>query len=137
MADSTREQFLRFAVVGAAGFAVDSAALYIAMQWLHSGHYLGRLISYLIAATFTWAMNRRFTFAGQVTRRRLSQWLKFLAVNSTGGAANYAVYALLVGTSMLVTEWPVIGVAAGSVAGLAINFILSRKLVFEQRSSGS
>ena len=56
-------QFLRFGLVGTAGFVVDAAALTAAMA-LGLGPYGGRVVSYLAAVTFTWAMNRRFTFAG-------------------------------------------------------------------------
>ena len=52
-------QFLRFGLVGTAGFVVDAAALTAAMAWLGLGPYGGRVVSYLAAVTFTWAMNRR------------------------------------------------------------------------------
>jgi putative flippase GtrA len=132
---SPTSQFLRFALVGTAGFIVDSGVLYLAMGLLHANHYSGRLLSFLTAATFTWAMNRRYTFADRRGAHLPREWLKFLAANSLGGAANYGVYALLVTASAFISDWPVIGVAAGSLVGLALNFCLSRQLVFNQRSS--
>ena len=119
-------RFARFALVGASGFVVDTAVLYLAMHG-GAGLYLGRLFSYLAAATFTWFCNRRFTFA--VDRSpSMREWLAFLVANSVGGAFNYAVYAGLVATQAMVASHPVLGVGAGACAGLAINFALSRRV---------
>lgn len=122
-------QFIRFALVGAAGFAVDASALYLAMHF-GAGHYSGRVISYLAAATFTWALNRRYTFKAQQDSNLFREWIKFLAANLVGGMVNYSTYAALVAASTMVANWPILGVAAGSVAGLVVNFTLSRRLVF-------
>lgn len=122
-------QFLRFALVGAAGFIVDASTLKAAM-YLGAGHYSGRVISYLVAATFTWSLNRRYTFREQQDANLFREWIKFLAANLAGGGINYATYAALVALSPTVEAWPTIGVAAGSIAGLAVNFTLSRLLVF-------
>ncbi len=126
----TLGQFLRFAMIGTAGVVVDASALYGAMHGLGLGHYSGRLLSWLAAATFTWSMNRRFNFADD--RPALAQWLKFLAANAVGGLVNYGVYCLLVYLSPLVAAYPIIGVGAGSIAGLAFNFSASKWLVFRR-----
>ena len=123
-------QFLRFGLVGTAGFVVDAAALTAAMAWLGLGPYGGRAVSYLAAVTFTWAMNRRFTFAGADPRRGAAQWGRFVAANGVGALVNYGTYAALVALVPLVAARPVLGVAAGSVAGLVFNFTLSKLWVF-------
>ena len=131
MSDSRRQafrQFLRFSVIGTGGVVVDASALYGAMHGLGLDHYSGRLLSWLVAATFTWTMNRRFTFAD--SRPPLTQWAKFLAANAVGGIVNYGVYAGLVTFNPLVAVYPVIGVGAGSIAGLAFNFSASKWVVF-------
>jgi putative flippase GtrA len=122
-------QLLRFSAVGVVGFVVDTAALYAALG-LGAGLYTGRLASYLAAATVTWALNRRFTFSESRTDGLASEWARFLAANSVGGAVNYIAYAALVTTLPVVTANPWLGVAAGSLAGLAVNFTLSRRMVF-------
>jgi putative flippase GtrA len=130
-ATSTQVQFFRFAVVGAAGFVVDAAALYSAMHYAGANHYVGRAISYLLAATFTWALNRHYTFRidGGNTGR-LREWAKFLLGNAFGGLLNYTTYAALVASSIAVSAHPTLGVAVGSAAGLLVNFALSRRFVF-------
>jgi putative flippase GtrA len=54
----------------------------------------------------------------------------FLAVNLLGFACNYGTYALLVAGMPFVAANPVLGVAAGSLAGMVGNFVLSRRYVF-------
>ena len=75
-------ELLRFATVGAAGYFVDVAALYFAKDVLGLGYYGGRVVSYLVAATFTWYLNARFTFRSEELGVR--QWGRFLAANSAG-----------------------------------------------------
>jgi putative flippase GtrA len=127
---AVRGQLLAFTVVGTIGFLVDAATLHLAMGMLGTGLYLGRVISYLVAATTTWALNRRFTFHAQRSSVRVTEWGRFLIANAAGGLVNYGTYAALVATQPTVATHPVIGVAAGSLAGLALNFTLSRYLVF-------
>jgi len=125
-------RFARFGLVGGLGFLVDVAILYPVAR-LGAGWILGRMCSWLGAATFTWAANRRFTFAvGQ--RPSVREWLAYLLANSIGGLVNGGVYVALLFAWPLVAALPVLGVAAGSVAGLLVNFTLSAKVVFGGRA---
>ena len=124
-------QFLRFALVGTAGFLVDWGLLTLALDGLGLGYYVGRVFSFMGAVTFTWAANRHFTFPGAASAPALAQWRLFISVNFIGWLVNYGVYAGLVAGFTLVQDWPVIGVAAGSLAGLAFNFTGSKKVVFK------
>lgn len=121
--------FFRFAAVGVVGFLIDATTLTL-MLALGSGFYLGRACSYVTAATCTWALNRSWTFRDK-TRHRARQWAQFVAANAVGGAVNYGIYALIMshfGTASL--GLPVLAVAIGSICGLAVNFLLSKRLVF-------
>ena len=130
-------QFLFFVLVGTIGFIIDAATLYLVMGQLGAGLYGGRVISYLVSATSTWALNRRYTFRGQRSAYRLGEWSRFLAANAVGGLVNYMTYAVLVSTYATAGAHPVIGVAAGSLAGLLINFGASRYIVFRGRGPTS
>ncbi len=125
-------QFLRFGIVGAGGFIVDVAVLYLALSLLELGPYTGRVVSYLSAASFTWYLNRRVTFADRRSEAAGREWGAFVVLNGVGGALNYAAYAAFLrhfGSSGVV---PAIGVAIGSLAGLLANFTLSRQVVFRK-----
>jgi putative flippase GtrA len=123
------QEFLRFGVVGTIGFVVDTAVLY-GMVALGAGLYLGRAVSYVAAATATWGLNRIWTFRGRGSGPVHRQWALFVAVNLIGFTLNYGTYALLVATMPVVAANPILGVAAGSIAGMFTNFVLSRRLVF-------
>jgi putative flippase GtrA len=128
---ATIEQFLRFGVVGTVGFLVDSAVL-LGMMALGLGPYGGRVLSYIAAASATFALNRAWTFRDARRDAPVArQWGRFLALNLVGFAANYGTYAALVASLPAVAQYPVLGVAAGSLAGMFINFGLSRRFVFK------
>jgi putative flippase GtrA len=126
----TARQFLRFGLIGTAGFVVDSGVLRLTHELLNLDRYSGRLLSWFAAATFTWAMNRHFTFADHSPPLR--QWLAFLSANAIGGVVNLGVYYALVTFVAAIAETPTLGVAAGSIAGLFFNFTASKIVVFRR-----
>jgi putative flippase GtrA len=117
------------------GFIVDTGILYLAKDDLGLGLYAGRLLSFLVAATTTWLLNRVFTFGNPSVKSLFREWLHFLSVNSIGGLVNYGVYTALVLTVALAAEHPVLGVAAGAIAGLAFNYLGSKHAVFRHRAA--
>jgi putative flippase GtrA len=121
-------QFLRFALVGVVGFVADAGVLRLVVSALGFNLYAGRVVSFLVAVTVTWALNRVFTF--RHTGARAAQWLRFVCANSLGGAANFGVYALLVGTLSSMRENPTVAVACGSLVGMGLNFTLMKRVVF-------
>lgn len=127
-------ELLRFGVVGVVGFVVDAAVLTAGIA-LGLGPWVGRVLSYLAAATTTFALNRAWTFRDAASGPPVQQWALFLVVNLVGFAFNYGAYAALVTFVPLVAATPVLGVAAGSLAGMVGNFVLSRRFVFGQGGS--
>ncbi len=131
-------QFLSFCAVGAGGFVVDAGVLALALNLVHLDAYSGRVISYLAAATFTWLLNRRFTFASR-SRRLVMEWARYVLTGAVGGLTNFAAYSAVVAlvnhangaTHLVVSLAPYIGVAVGSAIGLLVNFTLARKIVFQ------
>lgn len=128
-------ELLRFGVVGTVGFVVDAAVLTLGLQ-AGLGPWLGRALSYLAGATTTFSLNRAWTFRQAGRGGVVRQWAVFLLVNLLGFACNYATYAALITLSPLVAAHPVLGVAAGSLAGLVGNFAMSRRFVFHPGGSG-
>ena len=126
-------QFLRFAVVGGVGFLIDAAILMLAIDVLHVGLYAGRALSFLIASTAAWALNRNFAFRHAASESRAAEWLRYMFSNTIGGSVNVGTYAWLVLQSPIVREHPILGVACGSVAGMLVNFTLLKIFVFRAR----
>ena len=121
-------QFLRFGVVGTCGFVVDTATVYALRGTF--GLYGAGMVSYLLAATSNWALNRVWTFRGQGSGPAHRQWARFMLANLAGFVLNRGTYAALVTWVPLCASQPVFAVAAGSVAGMFVNFGLSRRVVF-------
>jgi hypothetical protein len=67
-------QFLRFGLVGTAGFVMDSAVL-LAMLALGVGPYAGRVASYLAAASLTFAL----TFGSATLMEEMSIQVMYLS----------------------------------------------------------
>ena len=97
--------------------------------------YSGRVVSFLAAATATWILNRSFTFRRDSASEThpAGEWLAYLGLMVIGGLVNYGTYAAAVALLEPVHRHPVIGVAMGSIAGMAINFWTSKTLVFERK----
>ena len=130
-------QFMRFALVGAAGLVVDTLVLYLALG-IGLGAVWGRLISFLTAAFFTWKFNRRYTFVGKQdgTEKNLKTELaRYLAAMSWGGAVNLVVYSLVMGVTSPHPARPMLAVALGSAAGLGFNFASAKWWVYQPRTS--
>jgi putative flippase GtrA len=121
-------QFLRFGVVGTTGFIVDTVTVYGLRRTL--GLYGAGMVAYIVAASINWALNRIWTFRGQGSGPAHRQWAMFMATNLVGFVLNRGTYALLVTFLPAAAEQPVIATAAGAVAGMFVNFSLSRRLVF-------
>jgi putative flippase GtrA len=128
-------QFLRFGTVGGLGFVVDTSVVYALRDDL--GLYWARALSFLVVVTFTWALNRSWTFRGRGAPGLLRQWALFLGANSSGAALNLSTYFVLVATVPFCATNPVVAVAAGAIAGMFINFALSRQVVFGEHSKSS
>lgn len=122
------KRLLKFAVVGTVGLGVDTGVLMASMHGLGWGPYGARGLSFLAAVTTTWWLNRHFTFAVVQAPSR-AEWLRYTGLMLLGGGVNYAVYAALVASLDLVHAQPWLGVAAGSMAGLGVNFLSSRRLL--------
>lgn len=125
---------MRFGLVGALGFVVDGAVLE-AMIVLGLGPIAGRAVSFPVAVCATWLANRTFTFPDKVEQSRMREASTYVAVQLVGGAANFAVYSALVHSLQLFNEWPILALAFGAAAGLTINYLGSKHIVFRRRAA--
>ncbi len=127
-------RFLRFGVVGGAGFIVDETVLTILHYLIGLDRYSARAISIFCAATFTWWGNRNLTFAehaatgGAATMAQ--EWIKFMLANAIGAAMNYGTYTVLVSFAPPPLSNPLLATAVGVGVGLIFNFTLSKRFVF-------
>jgi len=130
LATGAGAQFLKFGAVGTVGFLIDTATVYALRHSV--GLYAAGMLAYLLAASVNWALNRAWTFRGRGHAAAHRQWLRFLAVNLIGFVANRGTFVSLIALVALCAELPVLAVAAGAIAGMLLNFVLSRTLVFPE-----
>ena len=124
----TLVQFLMFGTVGVVGFLADTATVYALRNSL--GLYGAGGVAYGVAASVTWILNRLWTFRGKGSGPAHQQWARFVLVNLGGFVLNRGTYAALVTFVALCAAQPVWAVAAGAIAGMFLNFSLSRSMVF-------
>jgi len=126
--------FVRFGMVGGAGFVVDEAILALGHYGLGLDPYVARAISILGAMTFTWWGNRTFTFAQHAASESAAaiarEWFKFVLANVLGAAVNFATFTLLVRFAPVPLSNPLLATAIGVGVGLVFNFTLSKRFVF-------
>ena len=122
-------RFIRFGITGTVGFLVDVGVLYLG---LHAGlgYFYGRAISFLCAVVVTWQLNRRFTFLPVRQATASVQATRYLAAMCLGGIVNYVTYTTIVLFAPKITYLPFFAVAAGSVAGMFLNFYTAKRWVF-------
>jgi len=126
------KKFILFGLAGGAGFVVDTAVLYALKGAL--GLYGARVVSFICAVLTTWLINRVLAFKGQSAGVPIwREFLTYLGAMILGGLVNYAIYAALVATIPFVAANPVIGIGAGVIGGMFVNFMLADRLVFKQR----
>ncbi len=120
-----------FAVGGVLGLAIDATVVQALVGLQHWNAYLARVVSFLLAATFTWWWNRRHTFAGRSSGRRAhAEWLHWLALMSAGAVVNYGVYALCLQLFPAWHRWPALAAALGSAVAALVNFSAARAVLF-------
>jgi putative flippase GtrA len=130
-----RSRFIRFALVGSAGFVVNEIALAGALGLLHVDKHIAWFVAFPVAVTFTWWGNRTFTFHDVSARKGLfREWLTFLVANSLGAGANLATYSVLITFVAPPMGDPLVANAAGTLVGLLFNFVTSQRFVFRDRS---
>lgn len=124
------KELLFFGLAGTAGFLIDSAVLYTLKSAL--GLYTARFISFLCAVVGTWLINRNLTFQHYSSQLSLSQeFLRYLPMMLLGGIFNYLVYALSVYNLPTAKEYPVLAVALGSLAGMIVNYLQMKLVLFK------
>lgn len=114
---------LRFAGVGAVGFAVDAGILAGGLS-VGLPAWAARVPSFVLAVGATWALNRRLTFrTGAVPTLR--EFGAYLAAMSVGLGVNYATYlaGLFAGLS------PLIALCVASGVALVVNFLAARRVL--------
>lgn len=129
MAGRIPREFLLFCLAGSIGYIVDVGVVFALKEML--GPYIARIPAFFAAATVTWALNRRYTFAVVVKKSIWQQYVHYLSLMMVGGCLNYMVYLLCM---YILYGWlynVFVAVALGSLAGVVVNYFNSKQYVFK------
>jgi putative flippase GtrA len=126
-------EFVLFAIGGVIGFVVDAGVVQLLTTFAHVNPYVGKVISFVLAATATWWWNRSHTFAArQSGQPLLTEWLHWMVLMSGGGAVNYGTFWLCLKAFPSWHQWPALGAAVGSICAALVNFVSARTLLFRR-----
>lgn len=90
-----RKRFLKFALVGSLGAAVDFTVFNILTQWVGLPPVLSSVLSFLTAMTHNFLWHRYWTFPESRSKRAVHQWLQFGMVSLVGLAIRTALFSLI------------------------------------------
>jgi putative flippase GtrA len=133
-----RHSFVRFCIIGGAGYGVGVLVLALATGRLRLDFAAANAISIFVAMIFTWLGNRYFTFRGRRAKGwtpMMQEWLKFMGANLIGAVVNYSFALALVRYAAFPLSEKYVAQALGVLAGLVFNFTLSRTMVFKAPSA--
>jgi putative flippase GtrA len=122
---AARGAFLRFCLVGVVGFGADAGLTLLFTQAAEWPALPSRIAAFLLAATATWLLNRRYTFRSTAGAR---SWMPYVAATSLGAVINISVYWLWLRTAGESPASILGGVALGSVVALTFNYFASRAI---------
>lgn len=125
-------RFILFCISGTLGFIVDTGVYYLAA--LAVPYYAARGLSFFVGVITTWLFNRNVTFRGlKFNGSLMAEFLTYFSSMLAGGTVNYLSFVLCMKVWPLVAEFPVLGIAVGSIAGLFVNFALSRLVIYRTK----
>jgi putative flippase GtrA len=133
----TRAQFLKFSGIGVIAFLIDVVVFQAVLSLSSASLYAARVVSFVVATSVAWWMNRTFTFRDAENARPDLQWARFFAANLVGGTVSYAIFVLMIAIVPLAAAYPVLALAAGSVSGVAFNFTAYLRYVFRTDTGSS
>jgi putative flippase GtrA len=123
-------RFLRFAMVGVAGFVVDAGVLQALISLAHWGPIEARAVAIPVAVFATWLLNRTVTFPESNGGPALGSLLRYAAVSAAGASVNFIVYTVLVFASQAMAALPVIPLGIASIVALVVNYLGSKHFAF-------
>ena len=123
-----------FVIVGAIGFLIDASCLTVLMTGFGFDPYGARAISFTLAVTTTWYMNRRWVFDRTAVQMSGREYTSYLVVQIIGAVINLSIFVAVIEFFPILEKMPVIPLALGAAIALIFNFGASSRYVFTEPS---
>jgi putative flippase GtrA len=127
-------RFLKFLIVGGAGFAVDAGVLTFALGHVTSSIYVARALSFSLAVLATWLLNRTFVFAASESGIAV-EYARYFTIQVVAALTNLAIFVALIEAIPALSPTPVVPLAVGAILGALVNYAGSAWWVFRHRSA--
>jgi putative flippase GtrA len=126
-----------FALVGGAGFVVESIIMTVLIQQAGWIPWYARIPSFATALLVTWLLNRTLTFPGRGPDRRSVEALFYTVIQIVGAGINLAIFAVCLLYWPQLGQIPVVPLAIGAAGGFGFNFASSNGLLYSRRRAGA
>jgi putative flippase GtrA len=125
-----RKSFVLFVIAATVGFIIDAGVVTALVRWLAWGPWQGRFVSFPLAVTATWWLNRRYAFRGTGGGDRRKEYAAYWAIQLAGAVVNFGIYGLCLHVAPALADWPFVPVAIGGLAAMLFNFAVARSTVY-------
>jgi putative flippase GtrA len=125
-----RKSFALFVVAATVGFIIDAGVVTLLVRWLGWGPWQGRFVSFPLAVTATWWLNRRYAFRGTGGRDRRVEYAAYWAIQLAGAVVNFAIYGMCLHIAPALAAFPFVPVAIGGIAAMLFNFAVAKSTVY-------
>ncbi len=89
-----RKSFALFVLAATVGFIIDAGVVTVLVRWFAWGAWQGRFVSFPLAVTATWWLNRRYAFRGTGRADRRVEYAAYWAIQLAGAVVNFGIYGL-------------------------------------------
>jgi dolichol-phosphate mannosyltransferase len=128
-------RWVRFNLVGVAGFVIQMLTLAAVTRWLGMGTSVAVALAVFVAVSHNFLWHELVTWPGQLRQGRLRRWLSFNLSNGLISVVTNVVVTTLVAAA---TGAPLLAAnAVAVVMASAVNFIVSDRYIFRTLSQGS
>jgi putative flippase GtrA len=122
--------FFRFAVIGASAFIVEAGAFALFQALLGDAAILSRILSFPVAYSVNWYLNRVWGFAEGRKRPAARQFGVYGVIQLIGVAINLALFVLLLRSAALFRDFPILALVFASLVVMVFNYLAARRFAF-------
>jgi putative flippase GtrA len=123
-----------FIAVGAVGFALDAGLMLLTIKALACHPIGARLVSFPVAVTCTWLLNRHWAFRGRGLQSRSVEYVGYFAIQVAGAALNVGVFLGCLLLWPLLASVPLLPLTFGAAVALLFNYALLRRALYRREA---
>jgi len=128
-------EFLKFGVTGGLGTITNLLIFFLLVDLAGLPEIPISILCFIVAGTQNYFLNHLWSFKEYTENTRVSvkRWTMFLLGSLVGLCVNIIVMKLVLANFVL--PWKFIAQACGIAAGMIINFIISKFVIFRRRKN--